>query len=151
MSRNHQGRFRPRNPKKYRGDPTCIEYRSSWERTFMNWVDLNESIMQWSSEEICIPYFDPIQKKTRRYFPDFIIRFRDSDGLIITEMIEIKPYKEVVGPEKNPKRKTKSWLYAVQTYVNNQAKWDAAMKFCENRGWCWRIVTEYELGLKKKK
>ena len=117
----------------------------------MNWCDLREDIMQWSSEEICITYFDPIQNKTRRYFPDFIIRFRDTDGLIITEMIEIKPHKEVVGPDKNPKRKTKSWVYAVKTYVTNMAKWEATKKFCENRGWRWRIVTEYDLGLKKKK
>ncbi len=151
MSRNHQGRFSPRNPKKYRGDPGHIEYRSSWERIFMKWCDLNESITQWSSEEMCIPYYDPIQKKTRRYFPDFIIRFQDDDGLIITEMIEVKPYKEVVGPEQKPKRKTKSWVYAVQTYVNNQAKWEAAKKFCESRSWKFRIVTEYELGIKQRK
>ena len=57
-----------------------------------------------------IPYFDPIQKKTRRYFPDFIIQVMDSDGLIQTHMIEVKPAAEVKGPDPNPKRKTKSWV-----------------------------------------
>ena len=151
MSKTHKGKYNPKNPKKYRGDHTMIEYRSSWERIFMKWADLNEDIKQWSSEEMCIAYRDPIQKKTRRYFPDFIIRYADTDGLIITEMIEIKPYKEVVGPETNPKRKTKSWVYAVQMYITNRAKWEAAEKFCKERGWVFRIVTEYELGLKKRK
>lgn len=150
MSKTHKGKYKPKNPGKYRGDHTQIEYRSSWERTFMKWADLNENIKQWSSEEMCIAYRDPVQKKTRRYFPDFIIRYVDTDGLIITEMIEVKPYKEVVGPETNPKRKTKSWVYAVHMYVTNRAKWEAAEKYCKERGWKFRIVTEYELGLKKR-
>ena len=151
MAKTLKGVYRPRNPEKYRGNPGQIVYRSSWERTFMKYCDLTENIKQWSSEEICVAYKDPVQKKVRRYFPDFIIRYVDTDGLIITEMIEIKPHKEVVGPEQNPKRKTKSWLYAVQMYVTNTAKWEAAKAFCEDRGWRFRIVTEYELGLKKRK
>ena len=151
MSKTLKGKYSPRNPSKYKGDPQHIIYRSSWERTFCKWCDLREDVVKWSSEEMCIPYYDPMQKKTRRYFPDFIIRVRESDGLIVTKMIEIKPHKEVVGPEKHPKRKTKSWLYAVQTYVTNQAKWEAAKKFCEKKGWEFVIITEYELGLKKRK
>lgn len=151
MSKTLKGRFRPKNPGKYRGDYTDIIYRSSWERTFMNWCDKTESVQNWSSEEMCIAYRDPVSKKTRRYFPDFIIRVMESDGLIVTKMIEVKPHKEVVGPEKNPKRKTKSWLYAVHTYVTNMAKWEAAREFCEDRGWEFVIITEYELGLKKRK
>ena len=151
MSKTLKGKYSPRNPSKYKGAPQHIIYRSSWERTFCKWCDLREDVVKWSSEEMCIPYYDPMQKKTRRYFPDFIIRVRESDGLIVTKMIEIKPHKEVVGPEKHPKRKTKSWLYAVQTYVTNQAKWEAAKKFCEKKGWEFVIITEYELGLKKRK
>ena len=147
----HQGKYLPRNPEKYKGDPRGIVFRSSWERTFAKWCDLNESILSWSSEEKCLWYYDPVSKKKRRYFPDFIIKYMDTDGLIITEMIEIKPHAQVVGPPTNPKRRTKSWLNQVHTYVTNQAKWDAAKKVCEDRGWRFRIVTEYELGLKKRK
>ena len=147
----HQGMYRPRNPEKYKGDPRGIVFRSSWERTFAKWCDLNESILSWSSEEKCLWYYDPVSKKKRRYFPDFIIRYMDSDGLIITEMIEVKPHKQVIGPSTNPKRKTKAWLREVHTYVTNQAKWDAAKKVCEDRGWRFRIVTEYDLELKKRK
>ena len=150
MSKTHKGTYRPRNPEKYRGDHTQIEFRSSWERIFMKWADLNESVKKWSSEEMCLPYFDPIQKKTRRYFPDFIIQVMDSDGLIQTHMVEVKPHAEVIGPDRNPKRKTKSWVYAVKMYVTNQAKWEAAREYCKKKGWEFRIVTEYELGLKKR-
>lgn len=151
MSKSIKSKYRPHNPKKYNGNPNDIICRSSWERTFCKWCDLTESVVQWSSEEMFIPYRDPVAKKVRRYFPDFIIRIQDSDGLIRTEMIEVKPYKEVIGPPKNPKRRTKSWLYAVTTFVTNSAKWDAARDYCSDRGWSFRIVTEYDLGLKKKR
>jgi len=151
MSKTHKGSYRPKHPHKYSGDHTGIVYRSSWERTFMKWADLTESVKKWSSEEMCLPYYDPIQKKTRRYFPDFIIQVMDSDGLIQTHMIEVKPAAEVKGPDPNPKRKTKSWVYAVKMYVNNQAKWEAAREYCRRKGWVFKIVTEYELGLKKRK
>lgn len=151
MSRSHKGKYRPKNPDKYKGDPTMIEYRSSWERTFMKWCDLRENIVKWSSEEMCIWYYDPVSKKNRRYFPDFIIKVRDSDGLIRTQMIEVKPHKQVVGPDRNPTRKTKSWLYEVYTYATNMAKWESAKKYCKEKGWEFVIITEYELGLKKRK
>ena len=150
MSRSHKGRYSPKNPGKYRGDHTMIEYRSSWERMFMKWCDLREEVLKWSSEEMCIWYMDPITKKNRRYFPDFIIQVKDSDGLIRTEMIEVKPYKQMVGPERNPARKTKAWIYEVKTYATNMAKWEAAKKYCKKKGWSFRIITEYDLGLKKR-
>ena len=150
MSRSHKGKYSPRNPGKYRGDHTMIEYRSSWERMFMKWCDLREEVLKWSSEEMCIWYMDPITKKNRRYFPDFIIQVKDSDGLIRTEMFEVKPYKQMVGPDRNPARKTKAWIYEVKTYATNMAKWEAAKKYCKKKGWSFRIITEYDLGIKKK-
>ena len=150
MSWSHKGKYSPRNPGKYLGDHTMIEYRSSWERMFMKWCDLREEVLKWSSEEMCIWYMAPITKKNRRYFPDFIIQVKDSDGLIRTEMIEVKPYKQMVGPDRNPARKTKAWIYEVKTYATNMAKWEAAKKYCKKKGWSFRIITEYDLGLKKR-
>ena len=151
MSKAHQGRFKPKNPGKYHGNWREIYYRSSWERTFMNWCDLREDVKSWSSEELAIQYYDPIAKKKRRYFPDFIMKVRESDGLFRIVMVEIKPHAQVVGPDRNPKRKTKAWVNAVQTYVTNQAKWEAAKAFCAKKGWKFQTVTEYDLGLKKRK
>ena len=148
MSRTLQGVFRPQNPEKYKGDPTNIVYRSSWERIFCNWCDKNDKIMKWQSEEKAIPYYDPVAKKNRRYFPDFIIQFERKDGVMVTEMIEIKPQRQIDGPPTNPKRRTKSWMNEVQTYVTNQAKWKAACSYCEDRGMSFRLISEKHLGLK---
>ena len=147
MSKTLKGKFRPKNPDKYKGNPGEIYYRSSWERTFMNYCDLREDIQSWQSEEKVVWYYDPVTKKKRRYFPDFIVNYKRKDGILVTEMIEVKPLKQVQGPPQNPKRKTKAWVNAVHTYITNQAKWEAATKYCEDRGWNFRLVTEKELGL----
>ena len=76
----HQGKFHPRNPQKYKGDYNNIVYRSSWEVHFMRYCDRNDNIIEWGSEEIFIPYFDPTTKKLRRYFPDFIMKVKDNQG-----------------------------------------------------------------------
>ena len=146
MSRTLQGKFRPRNPEKYKGDPSNIVYRSSWEKIFMNWADRNDKIVSWQSEEKALWYNDPVTKKKRRYFPDFIIMF-ERDGKIMTEMIEVKPKAQVDGPNPNPKRRTAAWMRSVQTYLTNMAKWEAAAKVCEDRGWNFRLVTEKDLGI----
>ena len=149
MARTLQGKFRPKNPEKYKGNPGEIYYRSSWEKTFMNWADLNESVHSWQSEEKVVWYYDPVSKKKRRYFPDFIVNYKNKEGVMMTEMVEVKPYKQIIGPPENPKRKTKAWVNSVYTYITNRAKWDAAMKYCEDRGWSFRLVSEKELGLSK--
>lgn len=146
MGRTLQGKFRPRNPEKYKGDASNIIYRSSWERIFMAWCDKKDSVVKWQSEEKALWYFDPCTKKNRRYFPDFIIQI-EKDGKIITEMIEVKPSKQIEGPPTNPKRKTQAWMNQVKTYITNRAKWEAATKVCEDRGWNFRLVSEKQLGL----
>ena len=146
MSKTLKGKYRPKHPEKYKGDPTEIIYRSSWERTFMRWLDASDAVVSWQSEEKCISYYNPVQKRNRMYFPDFIVDF-NKDGKIIREMVEIKPLKQVNGPPKDPKRRTKSWMYEVQTYAVNMAKWKAARKYCKERGWTFRLITEKELAL----
>ena len=150
MAPTLKGRFKPRNPDKYKGDPNNIWFRSSWERDVMNWLDNRESVISWSSEERVVWYYNPITKKKARYFPDFIVRYKKND-IIYEEMIEVKPKKHVTGPNPNPKRRTKSWLNEVKTYAINQAKWKAAETYCEDRGWNFRIITEDTVPNWKKK
>lgn len=69
----YSGKYRPTNPRKYKGDPTNVIYRSLWERKFMQWCDLNSNIMEWGSEEFFIPYRSPVDKRVHRYFPDFYV------------------------------------------------------------------------------
>ena len=146
MGRTLKGKFRPKNPDKYKGDPTNIIYRSSWERMFMNWADRTDAVKSWQSEEKCVWYFDPISKKKRRYFPDFIVNI-ERDGVIITEVVEVKPQAQIDGPPVDPKRKTVAWVNAVKTYIINQAKWQAATEWCEDRGYNFRLISEKHLGL----
>lgn len=145
MAKTYQGRFKPKNPKKYIGDPSNIVFRSSWEKTVMNYLDLREEVHSWQSEEKFVVYYDPVTKKNRRYFPDFLVKFKNSKGEMVTEMIEVKPKAEVEGPSRNPKRRTKYWATSVQTYITNLAKWEAAEKYCKERGYRFRIMTEADI------
>jgi hypothetical protein len=144
---SYKGKYKPSYPKKYKGDPTNIIYRSLWERRFMIYCDTNENILEWGSEEIVVPYRSPIDNRYHRYFPDFYIKVKDKDGKIIKMIIEIKPYKQCIEP-KVQKRKTKGYIYEVVEYAKNQAKWNAAKEWCLDRGYEFKVLTENELGIK---
>lgn len=141
---SYSGKFKPKNYKKYKGDPTKIYYRSLWERRFMMYCDNNSNITEWNSEEIVIPYISPVDKRVHRYFPDFYIKYVTTEGKTIREIIEVKPKKQL-KPPKEPKRKTKRYLTEVATYVVNQAKFKAASEYCADRKFKFRILTEDHL------
>lgn len=135
------GRFIPKNPQKYVGNPNNILFRSSWEVRFMKWLDTNNAVLRWGSEELAIPYVNPIKvdaagrPKISRYFPDFIILYRDNFGNIKKEIVEVKPYKEsVITPRMSDRDK--------EAYIVNQAKWKAAAIFAESQGATFRVITE---------
>ena len=119
MAESNKSKYYPSYPNKYKGDSTNIICRSTWERKFCRWCDLNESILEWGSEEFYIPYISPLDNRVHRYFPDFIIKVKESTGQIKTYVIEVKPKKQT-RPPKTPKRKTKSYLYECKTYAVNQ-------------------------------
>ena len=144
-----KGRYKPINPNKYQGDPTNIVYRSSWELKFMRFCDLRDDVVQWQSEEIIVPYKSPIDGRYHRYFPDFLIKVRKKDGKEEVIMIEVKPYYQTQEPKKTDTGKlTKRYINEVKTYAINKYKWDAAIEYCKDRRWSFKILTENELGLK---
>ena len=96
---SYKGKYQPSYPKKYKGDPKNIVYRSLWERKFMVYCDKNENILEWGSEEIIVPYRSPVDNKYHRYFPDFYIKVRESTGKIKKMIIEIKPFKQCIEPK----------------------------------------------------
>lgn len=147
MAESIKSKYIPSYPKKYKGNPNNIICRSSWERKFCRWCDLNENILEWGSEEFWIPYLSPVDNKVHRYFPDFIIKVRESSGDIKTYVIEVKPKKQTMPP-KQKSRVTQSYLYEAKTYAVNQAKWKAAKEFCADRLIEFKIITEDELGIK---
>lgn len=144
MSRFHQGKFKPNNPKKYNGNIENIVYRSSWELKFLKFCDRNKNIIEYGSEEVIIPYFSPIDGKIHRYFVDFYIKVKNNENKIKTYLIEVKPKHQTVPPKK-PKRISKHYQEALKTYAVNEAKWNAAKKVCEERDWNFLILTEDHL------
>ena len=144
---SYKGKYKPSYPKKYKGDPTNIVYRSLWERKFMVYCDNNPNVLEWQSEEFCIPYRSPVDNKVHRYFPDFFIKYKDVNGKTRSSLIEIKPMRQCAPPPK-PKRQTKKYLSEAFEYAKNQAKWKAAEEYCKDRMWEFKVMTEKELGIK---
>ena len=143
---SYKGKYYPSFPRKYKGDPTNIVYRSLWERKFMVYCDKNQNILEWASEEIAIPYRSPIDNRVHRYFPDFYMKVKETNGKIKDYMIEVKPAKQTIPPKK-PKRQTKGYIREAYEYARNQAKWKMAKEFCADRQWEFKVVTEKELGI----
>ena len=143
----YSGKYQPSNPKKYKGDPSNIIYRSLWERKFMRYCDITENILKWGSEEMYVWYRSPIDNRAHRYFPDFYIKVKESTGRIKKYIIEIKPQRQTTPPPK-PKKQTKGYLREAYEYARNQAKWEAAREWCLDRGYEFRVFTEKELGIK---
>jgi hypothetical protein len=126
-NKTYKGVFKPKNPKKYNGNPDNIIYRSSWEVRVMKYFDDHPQVIWWASEELPIPYYNPIDKKMHRYFPDFIVKMKGNDGLVMTYVIEVKPHAQTQQPVR--KKKTQKFINESVTYVVNQSKWKAADEF----------------------
>ena len=144
---SYKGKYKVRCPYKYKGDPTKVIYRSLWELKFMRYCDSNINILEWGSEEMYVWYRSPVDNRPHRYFPDFYIKARESDGKIKKYIIEVKPKKQTAPPAK-PKRQTKGYLREAFEYARNQAKWKAANEWCIDRGFEFKVLTEKELGIK---
>jgi len=119
-----RGKFIPKRPNKYKGNVKRIHYRSMWERRFMLYCDRSPNILEWSSEEIHIPYV--LDDKHRNYYPDFLVRVKQKDDKEVTFMIEIKPSYQ------------RNWSI-------NKSKWAYARAYCKEHGYEFKVLTEKEL------
>lgn len=140
---SYKGKFSPRNPKKYKGDYNNIIYRSSWECKYMSFLDSDPRVIEWSSEEIIVPYKSPVDNRYHRYFVDFWVKIQTTEGIKVY-LIEIKPKKQSQPPQQK-KRVTKQYIQEVATWGINQAKWNAANEYCLDRGWQFKVLTEDDL------
>jgi len=133
--------FVPKNPEKYVGTLPIIS-RSSWEIYFMDKLDTNPNVIRWASESLMINYTSPIDGKRHRYYPDFVVEYKNGSGGTTKSVIEIKPLKECLpGTAKKPKSKA----YQDMVYLKNQAKWEATKVLCEENGFKFEVLTEKEL------
>ena len=145
MRKRYKGKYKIKNPNKYLGNPTNIIYRSLMERRFMEWCDSNDKCYKWSSEEVVIPYISPIDNKQHRYFPDFLIQTPKGWFLIeVKPLTQSRPPKKLVVENLELKKKRR-YIKSVQTWLVNEAKWKAATKVCEKKGWSFQILTEKQL------
>jgi len=142
MSKWHQGTYTVKNPHKYIGKkpPT---YRSSWEKAFCVMCDDHPNIIKWASENIRIPYVNPLTGKLTNYVPDFMIQYIDKDGREHVELIEIKPSTETTL--ENARSTKDKAAVAVNT-----AKWQAASAWCEQQGIKFKVINEQQIFHKPK-
>ena len=141
----YKGIYIPSNPKKYKGRSDQIIYRSLWERKLMVYCDKNDKIVEWGSEEVIIPYRSPMDGRIHRYFPDFYMKVKQTNGSYKKFIIEVKPKAQCKQPNKNPKRRTKKWFNEVTTFAINQAKWKSAEEYCKDQNMEFKILTEDHL------
>jgi hypothetical protein len=142
------GKYNPVNPLKYIGDINNIIYRSSWERKFCQYCDINPNITKWSSEPTGIPYWSPIDKKEHRYFVDYYIQVKKGD-VFENWLIEIKP-EDQYALNKRPKepignlteKKIRSYNEKLKIWITNRAKFEAATRFAESRGYKFGAINE---------
>ena len=154
-SKYKQGYYKPVYPQKYVA-PGPIIYRSSWERKFCHWCDHNPNVLGWISEPFSIPYFNVLDKKYHKYYPDFYVKLRVAkteiiDGIetkvikIIEYIVEVKPKSQLRKP-KQPKKKSKkaikNFKYAYESYVRNLCKIGALREMASKRGFEVMLLTE---------
>ena len=132
----YSGRYKVKNPDKYKGDHTKVIYRSMWEKYAFEWCDSNADIKYWHSEETVVPYLYEVDKKYHRYFMDLKITYASGR----TILVEIKPDKETRPPAGD--RRTKKYISEGLTYIKNRNKWSAAEKYAADNGWEFQIWTE---------
>jgi hypothetical protein len=146
-----KGFFSPKHKNKYKGDIKRIIYRSSPELRYMFFLDDNPNVIEWSSEEIIIPYFDETKKRVRHYFPDFFVKIKEKDGTIKQLIIEYKPLSQTKLPNKPDKgltqRQKNRYLKEAVIYVTNKCKWESAEKYAKAKGMEFVIITEKDLRL----
>lgn len=138
MRKFNQGRFIPKYPQKYFGNPHNIFFRSSWELNVMKLLDNHSGVLRWAAEEFSISYISPKDGRVHQYYPDFYISIKTADNTEEQWVLEVKPLKETkLEHAKN--------VYDRAQLVINEAKWTAAQKFCMMNGLKFMVITELDI------
>jgi len=141
----YKGFYKPLKPEKWKGNINNIVFRSMLEYKFFRALELNENVLEISSEEIIIPYVSPLDGKIHRYYPDLLLKVKTKNGKIKTYLCEIKPATETKPPRKTKRISESKYYKRVNTYLINEAKWKYAKKYAEKNGWEFVILTEKDL------
>jgi len=146
----YKGKYKPKHPEKYAGNPDNIIYRSLLERRFMVFCDNTPYILKWASEELGIPYISPVDNRVHKYFVDFIIEVVQKTGLSQVYLVEIKPSRQCVSPKATQKKSKRTFLNETKTWLVNSSKWEAATEYAKKNNWEFKIITEKTLKVNNK-
>lgn len=135
------GIYTPKHLEKYKGKRHPY-YRSNWELKLMILFDNNERVIEWVSEPFPIAYMNPVKGKISRYYPDFLVKYRNDDGSTYYELIELKPYRQTIPPKQSQGKKHSVLLIEAKQWAINVAKWNAAQKYCNERKIKFYVITE---------
>lgn len=133
-----QGKYKVQNTNKYIGK-NLPKYRSGWELSFMMFCDKHDSVLNWASESIQIPYRNPFTGKPTVYIPDFFVLYQDKNGIQRAEIVEIKPKKQSLIESRVTSARDKAAV------ALNHAKWAAAKAYAKKIGVNFRVITEDDL------
>lgn len=136
------------NKDKYKGDPSEVHWRSSWERLTFKWCDLNPDVLWWSSEKHLVPYKCKTDGKVHTYYTDLSVGLTNGKTLLV----EIKPKYQTLRPLKKNKSKER-FTREVMVWAKNVSKWEAATSYANSKGMSFRIWTEetlWKLGINVK-
>ena len=142
----YKGKYRLKRPDKYIGNKVPT-YRSSWEATFMTFLEENKMVKRWSSEWIKIPYQLP-DSTTHTYITDFYVEIYDTSGNLQRYVVEIKPNSQTgmkkipSKPKNNNKKAWDRYNRERKTILINQFKWEAAQRYCKAHGFKFIVLTE---------
>jgi|TARA_B110000977_G_scaffold194955_1_gene272537 hypothetical protein len=137
MSKFAQGVYDVVNAPKYVGGKAPY-YRSSWELAFMRMCDNHPNITKWASENVKIPYQNPVTGKYTNYVPDFMVQYTDKNGAHHVELIEIKPSNQTTMENARGKQQQ------IQVIIN-AAKWTAAQEWCKRKGIRFKVINEDQI------
>ena len=156
-----QGNYVPKNKDKVLKLNTQggVYYRSSWEKKIMTWLDLNEKIVKWGAECLRIPYQmthmvnGDMKVKEHSYFPDFYYELRLENNTTRYVVAEVKPkadYNDAIMfsegrftvPENTTLKKLQSLEYKFKMAQKNAEKWETMIRWCENKGYNFIVITE---------
>ena len=74
---------------------TPVKYRSGWELTVAKYLDLDPSVVEFQYEGFAIEYVANLKTgKTRSYYPDFLVSYRDGTH----KLIEVKRQDKLADP-----------------------------------------------------
>jgi len=143
--RYKQGIYEVINKDKYKGDSKKVRYLSSWEQHVFKFFDMNPNIIHWNSEDVVIPYFSRADNRNRRYMVDLYVKYKNKNGDIIRELVEIKPFAQTQPPVKKKGKKKSTYLNEYYTFCVNMDKWSAASEYARKRKMTFRVITERDI------